>query len=56
MTLLSIFLIVLCPFTALIPAAIMLYSVQKNKLLMFLNPLNVGLILLFAIVIYSRQY
>ncbi len=53
MTLLSIFLIVLCPFTALIPAAIMLYSVQKNKLLMFLNPLNVGLILLFAIAFIS---
>lgn len=53
MVTIGILLTVLSPFTALLPAAILLYLVHKNKLLIYLNPLNIGLILLFFAASFS---
>jgi len=44
----GILLTVLSPFSALIPAAMALYIVHKNKLLIYLNPLNIGILLIFV--------
>ncbi|PKM93498.1 MAG: hypothetical protein CVU84_15070 [Firmicutes bacterium HGW-Firmicutes-1] len=44
----AIFMTLISPFTALIPAAAMLYAVHKNKMLVFLNPLNIGIVLIFG--------
>lgn len=43
----GILLTVLSPFTAFIPAVVMLYIAHKNKLLIYLNPLNIGIALIF---------
>ncbi|PKM52579.1 MAG: hypothetical protein CVV02_00135 [Firmicutes bacterium HGW-Firmicutes-7] len=52
----AIFLALISPFTALIPAAVMLYSVHKNKMLIYLNPLNVGIVLIFGCSLLSGLF
>lgn len=44
---LSIFLIVLSPYTALIPFIYILYTIIKGRLVIYKNPWNIGLLLLF---------
>lgn len=52
----AIFMTFISPFTALIPAAVMFYIVQKNKMLVFLNPLNIGIILIFGCSLLSGLF
>lgn len=44
----AILLTILSPYTALIPAAAMLYIAYKNKSIVWLNPLNLSIILIFG--------
>ena len=49
----GIFLLLLSPFTAMIPAIYMAIYIVRNKQLFEMNPLNIGLLALFAISVIS---
>lgn len=49
----GVLLLVISPYTALIPAAWMLYKVIQNRMTLFMNPLNIGVVLLFVVSVIS---
>lgn len=50
---LGVFLTMISPYTVLIPALVICYTVLKNKMTITLNPLNTGMILAFACALVS---
>jgi putative inorganic carbon (HCO3(-)) transporter len=49
----SIFLMVISPYTAFLPVVYMMYKLFTNKLAIFINPWNIGLMALFLWAVFS---
>lgn len=45
---LSILMTIISPYTALVPTVLMVYSIYKNKMYIYINPLNIGIFLIFC--------